>query len=56
MAGKAKIGIDYAGWDVHMFDDDERFDELIDAQGWVGFSIFFFICQKAYAVNGYYFD
>ena len=32
MAGQPKRGLVFAGWDVHMFDDDERFDVLIDAQ------------------------
>ena len=34
MSGQPKRGLEFAGWDVHMFDDDERIDELIDAQGW----------------------
>ena len=33
MAGQPKRGLDFAAWDVHLFDDDERFDVLIDAQG-----------------------
>lgn len=37
MAGQPKRGLDFAAWDVHLFDDDERFDVLIDAQGWDGF-------------------
>lgn len=56
MAGQPKRGLDFAGWDVHMFDDDERFDVLIDAQGWNGFGVFYFICTKAYATNGYYYE
>lgn len=56
MAGQPKQGLDFAGWDVHMFDDDERFDVLIDAQGWSGFGVFFYICTKAYATNGYYYE
>lgn len=54
MPKKPKLGLDYAGWDVHIFDDDERMDQLIDSQGWQGFSVYFFICQKAYATGGYY--
>ena len=54
MAGQPKRGLDFAAWDVHLFDDDERFDVLIDAQGWDGFGVFFWICTKAYATNGYY--
>lgn len=56
MAGQPKRGLDFAAWDVHIFDDDERFDVLIDAQGWSGFGVFFYICTKAYATNGYYYE
>lgn len=56
MAGQPKRGLDFAAWDVHLFDDDERFDVLIDAQGWDGFGVFFWICTKAYATNGYYYE
>ena len=56
MAGQPKQGLDLAAWDVHIFDDDERFDVLIDAQGWSGFGVFFYICTKAYATNGYYYE
>ena len=56
MAGQPKRGLDFAAWDVHLFDDDERFDVLIDAQGWSGFGVFFYICTKAYATNGYYYE
>ena len=33
MAGQPKRGLDFAAWDVHLFDDDERFDVLVGAQG-----------------------
>lgn len=56
MAGQPKRGLDFAAWDVHLFDDDERFEVLIDAQGWDGFGVFFWICTKAYATNGYYYE
>lgn len=56
MAGQPKQVLDFAAWDVHIFDDDERFDVLIDAQGWSGFGVFFYICTKAYATNGYYYE
>lgn len=56
MAGQPKRGLDFAAWNVHLFDDDERFDVLIDAQGWDGFGVFFWICTKAYATNGYYYE
>ncbi len=38
-----------------MFDNDEKIDKLLDAQGWIGFSIYFFICQKGYATDGYFY-
>ncbi len=46
MAGQPKRGLDFAAWDVHLFDDDERFDVLIDAQGWDGFGVFFGFVPK----------
>ena len=55
MSGQPKRGLEFAGWDVHMFDDDERIDELIDAQGWTGFSIYFYLSMKAFATNGFYY-
>ena len=55
MSGKAKKGLEWAGWDTHIFDDDTRIDELIDAQGWTGFGIYFYLCQKAYATDGYFY-
>ena len=56
MARPAKRGIDYAGWDVGLFDNDEKIIRLLAAQGWLGFSVFFYICQKAYATEGYYYQ
>ena len=55
VSGKPKQGLDWAGWDTHIFDDDTRIDELIDAQGWAGFGIYFYLCQKAYATDGYFY-
>ena len=55
VSGKPKQGLDWAGWDTHIFDDDTRIDELIDAQGWTGFGIYFYLCQKAYATDGYFY-
>ena len=56
MARPAKRGIDYAGWDVGLFDNDEKIIRLLAAQGWLGFSVFFYICQKAYATEGYFYQ
>ena len=53
MAGRQKQGIDYSGWSVDIFDGDKKIDKLLDAKGWKGFGIYFFLCQRAYKVNGY---
>lgn len=37
-----------------MFDADEGVKRLLSAQGWQGFAIYFFICQKACRDEGYY--
>lgn len=56
MSGTPKIGIDYAGWSVNVFDGDRKIDKLLDAQGWKGFGVYFFLCQAAYKMNGYYLE
>lgn len=55
MAGKPKRSIDFAGWRTDIFENDSKIDELIEAQGWIGFSIYFYLCQKAYASDGYFY-
>ena len=56
MAGRPpKVKIDYSGWSVDMFDNDTKIDKLIDAQGWVGFGIYFYLCQRAYGSDGYFY-
>lgn len=55
MAGKPKKKLDYAGWSVDIFDNDTKMDKLLDAQGWNGFGIYFYLCQKAYGSEGYYY-
>lgn len=55
MAGKIKNSLEYAGWDTDIFDNDTKIDELLDAQGWIGFSIYFYLCQKAYGSDGYFY-
>ena len=56
LAGRPiKSRIDYAGWSVDMFDSDTKIDKLIDAHGWVGFGIYFYLCQKAYGSDGYFY-
>lgn len=55
MAGKAKRKLDYAGWSVDIFDSDTKIDKLLDAQGWIGFSIYFYLCQRAFGSDGYFY-
>ena len=55
MAGKAKRKLDYAGWSTDIFDNDTKIDKLLDAQGWIGFGIYFFLCQKAFGSDGYFY-
>lgn len=55
MAGRPKQGIDYAGWSVNIFDGDTKIDKLLDAQGWIGWSIYFYLCQMAYKFDGYFY-
>lgn len=50
-----KKGIDYAGWSVCMFDNDTKMDKLLDAHGWCGFGIYFYLCQRAYGSEGYFY-
>ena len=56
MAGRPpKKGIDYAGWSVNIFDNDTKMDKLLDACGWCGFGIYFYLCQRAYGGDGYFY-
>jgi len=55
MSGKSKKGLDYAGWDTNIFDGDTKIDKLLEAQGWVGFGIYFYLCQMAYKFDGYFY-
>lgn len=54
MGRPPKQGIQFAGWDVDMFEDD-KIVRLVSSQGWQGFAIFFFICQRTYGTDGYYY-
>lgn len=57
MAGrKAKGNIEYGGWRADMFDTDAKIDMLLMTCGWIGFSIYFFLCQKSFQSNGYYYE
>lgn len=55
MAGQPKRGLDYVGWNVRIFEDDTRIDELLDSQGWIGYSIYHYLFLKASASDGYFY-
>lgn len=55
MPRRPKQGIEFAGWSVDIFDGDTKIDKLLDAQGWVGFGIYFYLCQMAYKFDGYFY-
>ena len=56
MAGKPKKRIDYAGWSVDIFSTDTKIDKLLDAQGWIGFGVYFYLCQMAFGSEGYFYE
>ena len=56
MAGKPRKRIDYAGWSVDIFSNDSKIDKLLDAQGWIGFGIYFYLCQMAFGSEGYFYE
>lgn len=55
MGRSRKQGLDYSAWRVDIFENDTKIDALLDAQGWVGWSIYFYLCQKAYSSDGYFY-
>lgn len=55
MAGKPRQGIDYAGWSVDIFDNDTKIDKLLESKGWIGFSVYFYLCMRAFGSNGYFY-
>lgn len=56
MANRPKKRIDYAGWSVDIFSNDVKIDMLLDAHGWQGFGIYFYLCQMAFGSEGYYYE
>lgn len=48
-------GLDFGPWDVGMFDGDWKIEKLIEAHGWKGFGIYFYLCQMAYGTEGYFY-
>ena len=55
MAGKPKKKLDYAGWNTDIFENEPKIDKLLDRHGWNGFAIYFYLCQRAYGSDGYYY-
>ena len=51
-----KESLEFSSWDVSILDNDEKIDMLIDAQGIAAFTVYFYLCQKAYGSKGYYLD
>ena len=56
MAGRLKKRIDYSGWSVDIFSNDTKIDKLLDAQGWEGFGVYFYLCQMAFGGEGYFYE
>lgn len=56
MSGKPKRRIDYAGWSVDIFSNDTKIDRLLDAHGWIGFGVYFYLCQMAFGGEGYFYE
>lgn len=55
MAGIQQKNIPFSGWNCNIFDGDTKIDRLLDAKGTRGFYIYFFLCQKAFNTEGYYY-
>ena len=50
-----KKRVDSSTWSVEMFENEPKIDKLLDAQGWVGFGVYFYLCQRAYGTDGYFY-
>lgn len=55
MGRPPKQNLNYSTWDVDVLENDTSIDALIDAQGPAGFYVYFALCQKAYATDGYFY-
>lgn len=55
MARPPKKGLNYSTWDVGVLENDTNIDKLVDAQGTAGFYVYFGLCQRAYATDGYFY-
>ena len=52
---KKKAGIEFSAWDVDVF-GNRKIERLVDRLGLAAFTVFFCVCQRIYATNGYYMD
>lgn len=41
---------------MDIFSNDTKIDKLLDAQGWVGFGVYFYLCQMAFGSEGYFYE
>lgn len=55
MAGTQQRSIPFSGWNCNIFEGDAKIDKLLDAKGTRGFYIYFYLCQKAFSTDGYYY-
>ena len=55
MARPPKRALSYSTWDVGVLENDTNIDKLVDAQGTAGFYVYFGLCQRAYATEGYFY-
>lgn len=53
MAGRPKEGIEFSGWATDVF-EDPKIDKLMDGQGTAGFVVYFYLCQRAFGLHGYF--
>lgn len=53
MGRPPKEGIDYAEWDANLF-EDPKIGKLITAQGIAAFTVYFYLCLRAFNENGYF--
>ena len=56
MSRPTKTGLDYSEWDVTVLSGDTDIDKLLESQGCAGFVIYFYLCQMAYSLKGYYYE
>lgn len=56
MAGIPKRKLDYASWSTDIFDNESSpIYDLLDKFKSDGFLIYFYLCQRAYGTDGYFY-